>query len=263
LDSPARGPSCPIHDERAAKPDATPDHPAFFIGMYLKPLDTLLRLVYPPLCPGCGWRPVPPGQLACVECLSQWPETNFHQLADNPFTRHFVGRISIETGAAFLFFAHGGVTRNVLHRIKYHHRPDLAHRLGRWYGRMLSAVPHWQGIEVVVPVPLTWRRERERGYNQSERFGSGVAESLRCRCEGDVLARTAFKRSLTGLGRFDRIRAISAAFRLNQPSRVRGRHVLLVDDVLTTGATLEACAIALLAAGPASLRLATIATGEL
>lgn len=230
--------------------------------MPLHPLPAILRLVYPPLCPACGLQAPLPGHLFCLACLDELAETRFHLQPENPFTRHFAGRVPIHSGAAFLFFTRGGHTQQLLHRIKYHHRPDLAVQLGRWYGRQLAETTAWAGIDLIVPVPLSWRRERQRGFNQSERFGAGLADALRCPCRADLLVRQAFSRSLTGLGRSDRLAEVRTAFRVNHPMMLSGRQVLLVDDVLTTGATLEACAGLVWAANPMSLRLATIAMGE-
>lgn len=231
--------------------------------MRLDPLYALLRLIYPTLCPACGINAPLPRHLFCLDCVDELPETGFHRHPDNPFTRHFDGRVPIRTGAAFLFFTRGGHTQRLLHRIKYAHQPEVALQLGRWYGRQLATSPHWTGIDAIVPVPLSRQRQHQRGYNQSERFARGIADIIGCPCLPEALRRVSFKRSLTGMGRIDRIRAIQSAFVLGDPAPLQGRHILLVDDVLTTGATLEACALHVWAAQPASLRLATIAMGEL
>lgn len=234
-----------------------------FFAMKFDPLTPLIQLIYPPLCPACGWMAPVTGQVLCLGCLEQLPETGYHQHHANPFLRHFAGRVNVREGAAFLFFIRGGHTQRLLHRIKYYQQPELAVRLGQWYGRQLAQTPAWQPLDAIVPVPLQWRKQAIRGYNQSERFAAGLSASLGTPCLPDVLERTVHAASLTGMTRMERIEAIRSAFRLRHAEPVRGRHILLVDDVLTTGATLEACTLQLQRAEPASVSLLTLAVGEL
>ena len=176
---------------------------------------------------------------------------------------HFKGRIQLKAGAAFLYFSRGGGTQRLLHQIKYNNQPDLISTIGRWYGRQLIRSDLWLGIDVIIPVPLHWKKQRKRGYNQSAVFGEGIAEVMGISCLKNTLRRSTHDKSLTGMNRLERVDTIGSSFYLAKPNQVRNRHVLLVDDVLTTGATLEACGHALASAPVASLRMVTIATGEL
>lgn len=150
----------------------------------------------------------------------------------------------------------------MLHQIKYNNQPDLITVIGRWYGRQLLQAPLWQGIDAVVPVPLHWKKQRKRGYNQSAVFGEAIADMINTPCHARALLRITHDRSLTGMNRMQRIQTIGSAFAVAKPAQVKGKHILLVDDVLTTGATLEACALALEKLPVASIRMVTIACGE-
>lgn len=198
----------------------------------------------------------------CLECLQQLPETGYHLHEQNPFTSHFAGRVRLQAGASFLYFSRGGGTQRMLHQIKYNNQPDLITVIGRWYGRQLLQAPLWQGIDAVVPVPLHWKKQRKRGYNQSAVFGEAIADVINTPCHARALLRITHDRSLTGMNRMQRIQTIGSAFAVARPAQVKGKHILLVDDVLTTGATLEACALALEKLPVASIRMVTIACGE-
>ena len=223
----------------------------------------MFELLYPPLCTGCGVQRPLDNHIFCLDCLNELPETGFHLHAHNPFMGHFKGRIELKAGAAFLYFSRGGGTQRLLHQIKYNNQPDLISTIGRWYGKQLMQSPLWEDAEVIVPVPLHWKKQRKRGYNQSAVFGEGLAEVMGVACPGNVLARVTNDNSLTGMKRFQRVETIGTSFVLRNPKPVRNKHVIIVDDVLTTGATLEACANALVAAPVASISMVTIATGEL
>ncbi len=222
-----------------------------------------MDLVYPPLCTSCGLQRPLDNHIFCLDCLDELPETGFHLHSKNPFTAHFRGRIDLKAGAAFLYFSRGGGTQRLLHQIKYNNQPDLIATIGKWYGRQLLKSDLWLGIDVIIPVPLHWKKQRKRGYNQSAVFGEGIAEVMGISCHKNVLKRSTHDKSLTGMKRLERVETIGSSFFLANPNPVRDKNVLLVDDVLTTGATLESCALALASAPVASLRMITIATGEL
>lgn len=231
-----------------------------YLMRWLRPLTDLL---YPPLCAGCGLLRPLDQHIFCIECLSQLPETGFHHHAENPFTTHFAGRVRLLTGASFLFFTRGGATQRLLHSIKYNNQSDLITTIGRWYGHQLAQTDLWKGIEVIVPVPLHWKKQRKRGYNQSAVFGAAIGDIMNIPCYQKALLRVTHDRSLTGMNRMQRVETIGSSFLVARPALVKDKHVLLVDDVLTTGATLESCALALEKTPVASLRMVTIACGEL
>jgi ComF family protein len=219
-------------------------------------------LIYPPLCASCGLLRPLDQHIFCLECLHQLPETGYHLHAKNPFVTHFAGRIPLKAGAAFLFFSRGGGTQRMLHQIKYNNQPELITKIGRWYGKQLLRAELWTGIDVIVPVPLHWKKQRKRGYNQSAVFGSAIGDVMNIPCHQNALLRITHDKSLTGMKRMQRVETIGASFVVAKPNLVRAKNVLLVDDVLTTGATLESCALALEGVPVASIRMVTIACGE-
>lgn len=223
----------------------------------------MMDLIYPPLCASCGLLRPLDEHIFCLDCLHELPETQYHRVAENPFTAHFKGRVPIVAGASFLFFSHGGGTQRLLHQIKYNNRADLISTIGRWYGRQLSKAPLFDDIDAIIPVPLHWKKFRKRGYNQSAVFGEGLGETMQVPCYMTALKRVTHDQSLTGMRRLERVNTIASSYQLAKPGMVRDKHVLLVDDVLTTGATLEACAMLLAEAPVASIRMVTIACGEL
>ncbi len=231
--------------------------------MQVKWWTRITDLLYPPLCASCGLLRPLDQHIFCLDCLHQLPETGYHLYAENPFTMHFKGRVMLRAGASFLFFSRGGGTQRLLHQIKYNNQPELITTVGRWYGKQLMQTTLWDGIEVIVPVPLHWKKQRKRGYNQSAVFGEAIGEVMHAPCHPNALLRVTHDRSLTGMKRLERVETISSSFVVAKPALVRNKHVLLVDDVLTTGATLESCAIALQNLSVASIRMVTIACGEL
>ena len=237
--------------------------PASFHDVMIKWYRHMLDLVYPPLCASCGIQRPLDNHIFCLDCLNELPETGYHHHAHNPFVGHFRGRIDLKAGAAFLFFSRGGGTQRLLHQIKYNNQPDLITTIGRWYGKQLLQSELWKDVDVIIPVPLHWKKQRKRGYNQSAVFGEGIAEAMGINCPKNVLRRVTHDKSLTGMKRLQRVETIGSSFVLSNSRPVQNKNVLLVDDVLTTGATLESCANALMAAPVASMRMVTIATGEL
>lgn len=212
-------------------------------------LRAVLGLIYPPLCLGCEDRlPHPePAVPLCDACRRSIPRADAGLLADR-LDDFDAGPADFDHAFALWLFDEGTTLQRVQHAVKYHNRPTLGVRLGRWIGEGLRErrVPT---PDLIVPVPLHRVRRLERGYNQSERLARGIADILDAEANDDLLVRRRATRSQTSLDKQARWRNVAEAFALSDPAAVAGRRVLLVDDVITTGATVVAAAAPLREAG--------------
>lgn len=223
----------------------------------------LLDLMFPKTCAACiRHAPVDKG-IFCMECLSSLSFTQTHRIRDNEFERHFWGRIEINRGMAMLYLIPGGITQKMMYQIKYRGRKDFAEEIGRWYGKKISKDAGFEAFDLVVPVPLHWKKEQKRGYNQSTYFAKGLADSLNIPYNSRNLVRSKFTETQTKKSRLERMENIADAFEIKRDAFFENKHILLVDDVLTTGATLEACAQQILSCRNTKVSLMTIAMGRL
>ena len=222
-------------------------------------LNDVISLLYPNLCLACREHTPARGEIICLRCQHKLPKTNFHLERENPFTERFWGRIPIESGAALYHFVRGGRVQELLHRLKYLGKADVGLRLGQWYGEMLRESPYFREVDLIVPVPLHPRKERLRGYNQSALFAKGLSETLRKPWLKNGLVRTSFTESQTQKSRAERLENVMEVFAVGNAAQLTSKHVLVVDDVMTTGATLEACGLKILELPGTKLSFATIA----
>ncbi|NML66826.1 ComF family protein [Hymenobacter sp. RP-2-7] len=220
-----------------------------------------LALFFPQACLACQQPLVAGEQHLCTVCRIELPYTDYHRLppADNPLARRFWGRLPVQQVLSYLHFMRHGRTQLLLHQLKYRGQRHVGHTLGRLYGAELAGAGLAREFDLIVPVPLHPRKLARRGYNQAEAFGSGLAEALGCPSRAHALRRLADTESQTRKSRAERWQNVAAVFEVADPRAIAGRHVLLVDDVLTTGATLEACGAALLQAGARAISIATVA----
>ena len=222
-------------------------------------LGGLLHLLYPNLCVGCDADLPGRDYCFCMRCLNRLQHTEMHTKVENEFTDRFWGRLRIESGAAMYYFNRKSPIQRALHQLKYKNQPDVGVRIGRRFGHLLAQSPHFEGVEAIIPVPLHRQKERQRGYNQSAMLAQGLAESMRVPVLLNTLVRNTASDSQTRKKRMERFENVNSVFTVKQPERIAGKHLLLVDDVLTTGATLESCGSILLEAPNTRLSLATIA----
>lgn len=209
----------------------------------------LLDFIAPRSCVVCGRRLGIDDDILCPSCVLHLPRTDFHRSPlDNPMARLFWGVIPVERVAAYIYYAPGSELARAVYDLKYHDRPDIGIALGRMMATEMQAAGFFEGIDLLVPVPLAPRRERQRGYNQSRQIALGISEVSGLPIGDCAVRRTVFKGSQTELSRWDRQQNVEDVFRLRDADSLRGRHVLLVDDIVTTGATITACARELLKA---------------
>ena len=223
-------------------------------------LHRLLDLLSPRLCAVCGRRLAASEQVLCASCNMRLPRTGFqYQATDNPMARLFWGIIPVERAAALFFYEAGVESANILYELKYHNHPEMGVMMARMMAREFSEAGFFEGIDLIVPVPLAKKRQRQRGYNQSHCLADGVSQITGLPVSNQVVRRTRFVKSQTQMGRQERQENVADVFEVRDLDMIRGRHVLLVDDVVTTGATMTACARELLKAGDVTLSLLSLA----
>ena len=222
----------------------------------------LLDLFFPAICVGCNDTLVQGEALICTVCLSEFPETDSHTLIDNVTTHHFVGKASITYGFTGYKLRKKSHLEQVLFAMKYKNQPKIGYILGQRYGSILDETPMIHSIDAIVAVPLHPKKLKERGYNQSDFFAKGLSDTLHIPLYEGCIERTRYTPSQTTKNKSERITNLQGAFKAKQPDLLRDKHILLVDDILTTGATLASCTNTLLATGVGQVSIATIAVVE-
>lgn len=217
------------------------------------------NLIYPLLCPACRSVLLKQETHICTDCLYKLPRTNFHLDINNSMAQLFWGRVRIEAAAACYYFERGSKCRKILHQIKYRGKKELALFLGTLYGKELSISGCFTDTDLLIPVPLHPYREKQRGFNQSEWFARGLAKSLGKKVVKDVLVRFAGTETQTNKSRIGRWENVENSFKLYLDDKIISKHILLVDDVVTTGATLESCASLLMTSPGVRISILTIA----
>jgi ComF family protein len=225
-------------------------------------LEDLIGLLFPNLCCGCGTHLHHGEFQLCTKCLYQLPYTDHHLHAENKAAKQLWGRLPCDAVMSLLYFKKGERTQSIIHHLKYKGRMDLGVKLGGMIALKLQMSPTYEGIDLIVPVPLHRSKERLRGYNQSLCIAEGISEVLNVPVNSKCLLRTSATGSQTKKTRYKRFENMRSVFSVAHVSELEGKHILLVDDVITTGATLEACGMALLEGQIGKLSIATIAYAE-
>mgnify|MGYP003108910354 CR=1 FL=1 len=220
---------------------------------------TLLTLFFPKVCYSCNGFLHDNEQYACTSCRHDFPVTNFHFNKDETVKNVFYGRLPIESATALLRFEKKGITQNLLHNLKYKGFEEVGVFLGRWLGGELQNIPEYQHIDVVIPVPLHKNKLRKRGYNQVTKFGQELAKSLNAEYMDDVLIKVSNTSSQVTKNRLTRWLSNVTIFKVINSDKIQNKHILLVDDIITTGATMEACGTVLLKNNHVKISIATMA----
>ena len=207
------------------------------------------NLFYPNACAVCGIDLVRGEEAICLSCLYHLPLTRFWDDPNNAVAQTFWGRVNIENACAYFLFVKGGKYQQLLHKLKYNGHKDIGVSLGKQLGHVLAQSKLYANIDYVVPVPLHKRKLRIRGYNQAEVIAQGVCQAYNAPLLTNLLVRTEFTQTQTQKNREERAQNVAQAFWVNPSETLTQKHILLIDDVVTTGATLEACANKLLATG--------------
>jgi ComF family protein len=217
-----------------------------------------MRLFYPRVCVLCHLALVKSERQLCGFCLRKLPKARMVNPVQNPVFDMFRGRIPIRNAGAFLIFRRGGITRRLLHEIKYKDNRDLAVWMGEIYAADLS-VQGVEPVDMIIPVPLHHRKQKQRGYNQSEAFAEGLGAKWQLPVNTEILIRKTFTQTQTRKSRWERWRNVEEVFMATNSVALQGKKIMLVDDVVTTGATLEACVRVLMKAGALCIDIQTIA----
>ncbi len=225
---------------------------------YLEWFDEVGSLLFPKVCDGCGQGLSKAENILCISCNYRLPKTNFHTYRHNPVAQKFWGRIPINEAFSFLLFQKGNLTQRLLHALKYQGRQDIGERLGILFGKNL-ADDGYTGPDMIIPLPLHPSKHKLRGYNQCTSIVNGMQTHLGLPVNLSAVTRITANATQTNRSRFDRWKNVESIFAINQPEIIAGRHILLVDDMITTGSTLEACATVLLETGAREVSLATLA----
>ena len=222
-------------------------------------LTKVLDFVSPRLCVICGRRLLPSQPLLCSHCTLHLPVTDYYlSPLDNPMARLFWGLFPIERASALFFYEPKASTRELIYDLKYRGFPMIGEEMGALIARHYQPAGFFEGVDVIIPVPLTRRRRWQRGYNQSEMLARGIREVTGLPILTDVLKRTSFKGSQTKKNQWERRENVDGVFRLVRPDDIRGKHILLIDDIITTGATIVACADELCKAGDVKISVLSL-----
>lgn len=222
-------------------------------------LKDLFYLFYPKLCVVCDESLIENETVICTICRHDLPLTNFEDYKNNKVTQTFFGRVLIEKGYALLFFRKESSTQQIIHNLKYKGNQDIGVLFGNWLGKILVESKEFRDVDYIIPVPLHPKKLKERGYNQVSKFGERLSFYLRIPFIENDLIRISSTKTQTFKARFERFTNIDTKFLLQKPNKYNNKHILLIDDVITTGATLEACAKEFLKAYNCKISIVTIA----
>lgn len=218
-----------------------------------------VALFYPQYCLGCETALYKGEELLCTRCIRDLPRTDYHLIPDNPVMLRLAGRLPIKYALAYLKFRKTGIAQHLLHQLKYNNHPEIGVRLGKLMARDMKKVGMEKHLDLIVPVPLHPARLRRRGYNQSARIAEGLSSVLEIPWNESISSRIKSTATQTRKTKLERWENVKEVFHVEQPDMVMGKRILLVDDVMTTGATLEACGKHLVHSGCAELSIACLA----
>lgn len=221
--------------------------------------DMIHDLSFPTPCPGCNKKVLEKGSTFCTICLINLPLTDtFEQKNMNKVIDNFRGRIPIEHGAAVLYFQNHGIVQEMLHNFKYRKKKNIGTIIGKMAGEKMMQCGNYPKVDLIVPIPLFWRKKRARGYNQSEVFARGMSETSYIPVN-NVLSKLFDSESQTSKSRMQREANVAFHFAVNEHKAIKGKHIVLVDDVITTGSTMASAGKMLLKNGASKISIVTMA----
>lgn len=201
----------------------------------------LLHIFFPERCVSCNKQLLKNEKILCIECRHELPLTYFTQESDNEMERSFMGRSKIVSATALVYFYKKGIVQKMIHKLKYKGHQEIGEFFGDWLGREIISSERFKGLDMIVPVPLHPKKLKKRTYNQVTEFGKALSDHLNIPFVDNLLKRNIYTETQTYKHRTDRFLNTKDIFEVSDLNSFRGKHILLIDDVLTTGATLEAC----------------------
>jgi len=225
----------------------------------LKPFQNIFNLFFPELCLICENSLIESNQMLCITCRSNLPVTNFSNWKNNEVEKSFYGRVDIEAATSLLYFNRKGSVQQLIHQLKYKNQQEIGVFLGNWLGDEMVLSKRFNQLDGIIMVPLHKNRFKKRGYNQVAKFGEVLSKKLEVPLFKEVLIRTSKSKTQTFKSRFERSKKLEEHFQLADKEVLNRKHILLIDDIITTGATLEACCMQLLQADNVKISIATMA----
>lgn len=217
------------------------------------------HLLYPSLCFGCGDNEIGEHEFICIHCLSSLPYTQFEKTRNNPIEKLFWGRTNIKFASSTFYYVEQTPLQQLIHQVKYKEQQKLGIYLGTAMGNLLNPVFSEHEVDLLIPMPLHPKKLKKRGYNQASLLCDGISKTTGRNYDEEVLVRTENTGTQTKKSRIERWENVNAVFSVNDSNKIRDKHILLVDDVITTGASTEACAQTLLNAGSKSVAVCSLA----
>jgi competence protein ComFC len=212
----------------------------------MKLLKDFFYLFYPNICANCNVQLLQNEKVICTFCRHDLPLTNFQSYTINKVSRIFSGRITIEKAYSLLFLRKQGITKNLIHDLKYKGNEEVGVFFGNWIGEIVAKNKEFSTVDFIVPVPIHAKKKKIRGYNQVTKFGECLSMHLKVPLNEAILIRQSATKTQTLKSRFERFNDLESKFSAKNTSIFKEKHILIIDDVITTGATLEACAQELL-----------------
>jgi ComF family protein len=225
-------------------------------------LRDLVYLFYPIYCAACDSPLHKNERVLCTSCRHELPLGNFHNVNAKKIEKVFYGRAKIENATSLLVFHKDSLVQNLMHNLKYRGQEEIGEELGKWLGEEISQISEYQNIDIVVPVPLHKKRMIERGYNQVAKFGIEIARRLEAKYIDSVLKKNIYNKKQSKHGKLYRWINTVETFGTQNESLLINKHVLLVDDIVTTGATIESCINVLKSIPGIRISIATMAITE-
>jgi ComF family protein len=225
-------------------------------------MSDFVGLFFPNVCQSCGIPLFSHETVLCTRCKLHLPYTNFQYTIENPVYQIFYGRFPLYSATSLLFFNKGGMAQHMIHRLKYKRKKEIGTYLGQLLGQQLSKSEYFSDADAILPVPLHPKKEFKRGYNQSLMIAKGMSASMQAKVLDDILFRQIHTSSQTKKSRYGRWENVKNIFSVRQPERLQNKHIILVDDVITTGSTLEACAMHLIKIEGIKISVASLAYSQ-